>query len=122
LIFLLGKRLLHGLFVDVEFALECVSKFWKILVASDPVHSLLRLQQAKSEPSCSLLAVVPALDVADVVFNQAVQILDRIGRLEAPSYLLEDAKPMERQRPRQWSGQCSWRPSWRDRAADRLIP
>jgi len=40
---------------------------------------------------------VPAFDVADVVFNQAVQILNRVGSLETPSHLLEDAEPMERE-------------------------
>jgi hypothetical protein len=43
---------------------------------------------------------VPAFDVADVVFNQAVQILNRVGSLETPSHLLEDAEPMERKEER----------------------
>jgi hypothetical protein len=44
LTFLLGKRLLHGFFVDAEFALEGVSELRKVLVPGDPVHPLLGLQ------------------------------------------------------------------------------
>ena len=41
---------------------------------------------------------MPALDVADVIFHETVQIFDRIGRLQAPPDLLENLKPMERER------------------------
>ena len=99
--FLLGKRLLRGFFVDVEFASGGISEFRKILVAGDPIHPLLGFKQAKSEPSCSLVGVMPAFDVADVFLNQAVEVLDRVGRLEAPSDLLEDAEAVKRERPRQ---------------------
>ena len=44
----------------MSIALEGVSEFGKILVAGDPIHSLLGFKQAKSEPSCSLLGVMPA--------------------------------------------------------------
>ena len=41
---------------------------------------------------------MPAFDVADVFLNQAVEVLDRVGRLEAPSDLLEDAEAVKRER------------------------
>lgn len=64
----------------------------------DPIHSLLRFQQAEGEPSSPLFGVMPAFDVTDVLLNKAVQILDCIGRFQAPSHLLEDPETMERQR------------------------
>ena len=82
---------------EIEFALECRTELRKVLVPFDSIHPLFGLQQAESEPSGSLLGVVPPLDVADVFFHKAIQVLDRIGRLEAPTHLLKDAKPMERE-------------------------
>ena len=46
-------------------------------MASDPIHPLLGFKQANSEPSCSLVGVMPAFDVADVFLNQAFEVLDR---------------------------------------------
>jgi hypothetical protein len=98
LIFLFGKRLLHGVFANVEFASERFSESGQLLVASDPIHSLFGLQKAEGEPPGSLLGVMPALDVADVFAYEAVQILDCIGRFEAPTDLLEYPEAVKRER------------------------
>jgi hypothetical protein len=81
LIFLLRRRLLHGVFVDVEFVLESISEPGQVLVTSNPIHSLFGLQQTESEPPRPLFGMVPALDVADVLTDETVEIPDRIGGL-----------------------------------------
>ena len=45
-----------------------------------------------------LWGVVPAFHVAGVVFYLLVEVLDTVGRLQAPSQLLEQAESMERER------------------------
>ena len=42
--------------------------------------------------------MVPSLDVADIFAHEAVEILDRVDGLEAPSDLLEDAEAVKRER------------------------
>jgi hypothetical protein len=101
LTFPLGKRPLRGFFfaiflVEVEFALECISKLGQVLVAGNPVHSQLSLQWAESKPPGSLLRMMPALDSPNVILNQAVEVLDRVGGLEGSAYLVENPESMKR--------------------------
>ena len=95
--FLLGKRLLLGIFFEIKFALQGVPELRKLLVAVNPVHPLFGFQKAEREPPGPLFGVVPPLYPPDVVFNQAVQVLNRVGAFERPAHLLEDPKAMERE-------------------------
>lgn len=56
--------------------------------------------------------MVLPFDLADVVFNQAVEVLDQVVRLETPPNLLEG--------PDRWSVSASLKPSASERAADWL--
>lgn len=77
--------------------MEGFSELRKLLVAVNPIHSPKGFQQAESEPSGPLLRMMPAFYPPDVILNQAVEVLDRIGAFERSTYLLENAEPVEGQ-------------------------
>jgi hypothetical protein len=57
-------------------------EFGEGVVVIDPPHALFDLQQTEGNPALPLIGVHPTVDFAEVSAQQAVDVLDRVGRLE----------------------------------------
>lgn len=77
--------------------LQCGFELWEIIVAGQTTESVFCFEERGGHPPVALKRVMPALYVANVVFDISHEALDAIGGLEAPAQLVEEPEPMERQ-------------------------
>ena len=76
---------------------QCGDEAAKISIASNLPEAACDLQDSGSDPALEHCAVTPALDVAHVVHDQAVEVLNRVGTSQRVVQRSIDAKTRERE-------------------------
>lgn len=67
-----------------------------MLVASEPPHARLCFKKRKCHPPVALRGMVPPFDLVEATVHLAVEVLDAIGGLQAPTQLVEEAESVQR--------------------------
>src|SRR5438876_1088993 len=79
-------------------AIECADERGHLAAATDASETLLRILESRRDPAHEHAAVAPATDVADEVADEAVEILDGVGRAQGSIQRAGDAKALQGQR------------------------